>query len=53
MFALFDCTFGTIDDPVALDERLRAIHGVVATGLFARTLVAEVLIGTPDGVRTL
>jgi ribose 5-phosphate isomerase A len=51
--ALLDCTFGVIDDPAALDAALRAIHGVVATGLFAGPLTSAVLVGRSDGVVAL
>ena len=51
--ALLDCAFGSIDDPAALDAALRAIHGVVATGLFAAALTADVLVGEPGGVVAL
>ena len=51
--ALLDCTFGRIDDPAALDATLRAIHGVVATGLFAAALTSAVLVGEDGGVREL
>jgi ribose 5-phosphate isomerase A len=51
--ALLDCTFGTIDDPAALDASLRELHGVVATGIFARGLTAAVMVGDRDGVREL
>ena len=51
--AILNCSFGLIDDPAALDATLRAIHGVVATGLFASTLTAAVLVGEPGGVREL
>jgi ribose 5-phosphate isomerase A len=48
---LFDCTFGEIDDPAHLDAYLRALHGVVATGLFVG-LTDVVVIATPDGIET-
>ncbi len=32
--AILDCAFDSIRQPAALDMRLRALHGVVATGLF-------------------
>jgi ribose 5-phosphate isomerase A len=48
---LFDCTFGEIDDPAHLDAYLRALHGVVATGLFVG-LTDAVVIGSPAGVET-
>lgn len=51
--AILDCAFASIDDPVALDAALRAIHGVVATGLFAPALTTDVLVAYPDGVREL
>ncbi|MBV8148231.1 MAG: ribose-5-phosphate isomerase RpiA [Candidatus Eremiobacteraeota bacterium] len=50
---IFDCHFGRIDDPRGLDEALRSIHGVVATGIFYG-IASEVLIGDADGsVRSL
>lgn len=49
---IFDCAFGRIDDPRALDAQLRAIHGVVSTGLFY-DLAADVIVGTADGARSL
>jgi ribose 5-phosphate isomerase A len=51
--AILDCAFGPIADPVALDASLRAIHGVVATGLFAPALTDIVLIADPTGIREL
>ncbi len=51
--AILDCAFGVIDDPAALDATLRAMHGVVATGLFAAALTGAVLVAGPDGVREL
>ncbi len=51
--AILDCRFGPIDDPAALDARLRAVHGVVDTGLFVG-LAHAVLVGDPaGGVREL
>jgi ribose 5-phosphate isomerase A len=50
--AVLDCAFGSIADPAALDASLRAIHGVVATGLFVGITTA-VLVGEPGGVREL
>jgi ribose 5-phosphate isomerase A len=50
---IFDCHFGRIDDPRGLDEGLRAILGVVATGIFYG-IAAEVLVADADGqVRSL
>ena len=51
--AILDCGFGPIDDPVALDAALRAIHGVLATGLFASALTSAVLVADAGGVRAL
>jgi ribose 5-phosphate isomerase A len=42
-----------IDDPVALEDRIRAIVGVVTVGLFARRGADVILLGTPDGVETI
>ena len=47
---LLDCAFGTIEDPAALDARLRSIHGVVATGLFVG-ITSAVVVGSANGVR--
>jgi ribose 5-phosphate isomerase A len=47
---ILDGHFGIIDEPRALDARLRTIHGVVAAGLFY-DVADDVLIGGPDGVR--
>jgi ribose 5-phosphate isomerase A len=50
---IFDCRFGRIPDPRALDELLRGIHGVVATGLFSG-VASDVLVGDATGcVRSL
>jgi ribose 5-phosphate isomerase A len=44
-----DCKFQTIEDPVHLDAALRSIPGVVATGLFANSMVTMVIAGYADG----
>lgn len=44
---------GPVDDPAQLAARLDAIPGVVAHGLFAPSLVSDVLIAYADGVRSL
>jgi len=50
---ILDCHFGRIVEPVTLDAALRAIHGVVATGIFA-SLADVVLVGDENGeVRAL
>ncbi len=51
--AILDCSFGAIDEPAQLDAALRAIHGVVATGLFPSGLTSAVLVGEDAGVRSL
>jgi ribose 5-phosphate isomerase A len=40
---------GDVGDPAALAARLDAIPGVVGHGLFEPSLVAEVVVGRPDG----
>jgi ribose 5-phosphate isomerase A len=49
---ILDCTFGEIPDPAELDATLRAIHGVVDTGIFVG-LTSAVLVGGADGVYDL
>lgn len=44
-----DCQFNAIEDPVRLDAAIRSIPGVVATGLFANTMVSLVIAGYADG----
>jgi ribose 5-phosphate isomerase len=44
---------GPIADPEISDIVLRAIHGVVATGLFPASLTGAVLVADDDGVREL
>ena len=43
----------TIDDPVALESAINAIDGVVTVGLFARRGADVLLLGSPEGVKTL
>jgi ribose 5-phosphate isomerase A len=50
--AILDCAFGAIADPRALDAALRAIHGVVDTGIFI-DLADAVLCTADEGVREL
>ncbi|HEV8015233.1 MAG TPA: ribose-5-phosphate isomerase RpiA [Stellaceae bacterium] len=47
-----DCGCAAIPDPAALDHALRALFGVVATGLFCG-LASMAIIGTPGGVGIL
>lgn len=49
---ILDVTTGVIDDPGALDTRLRALPGVVETGLFVGR-ADEVIVAGANGVRTL
>lgn len=42
-----------ITDPLALEEAINAIPGVVTAGLFSRRGADVALIGTPDGVKTI
>jgi ribose 5-phosphate isomerase A len=43
----------SITDPAGLEEQLNNIVGVVTNGLFARRGADVVLLGTPEGVRTM
>lgn len=43
----------TIADPIAIEDRINAIAGVVTVGLFARRGADVILLGTPQGVETL
>ncbi len=43
----------TILDPIALEQTLNNIPGVVTNGLFARRPADVMLLGTPNGVKTL
>lgn len=43
----------TIDQPLALEQAIEPIAGVVASGLFALRPADILLLGTPEGVRTL
>jgi ribose 5-phosphate isomerase A len=45
---IFDCHFGQIENPAAIDEALRGIHGVVSTGLFYG-IATDVLVGDENG----
>jgi len=49
---IFDCSFGTIDDPESLDDALKLIPGVVESGLFLG--IADVgIIAGPMGIEVL
>jgi ribose 5-phosphate isomerase A len=45
---ILDCAFGPIEDPGDLEARIRAVHGVLDSGLFVG-LTAAVLVGRADG----
>lgn len=47
-----DCAIGAIADPARLEQRLRAIVGIVETGLFLQ-LASRVIVGTRAGVKLL
>lgn len=49
---VLDCAFGTIADPAALELQLRAITGVMVTGLFVG-MAEAVLCATGETVETL
>jgi len=50
--AILDCDFGPIGDPGGLEGRLRALVGVIETGLFVNR-AHEVLAADANGVRSL
>jgi ribose 5-phosphate isomerase A len=43
----------SISDPVALEEHINQIVGVIAVGLFAKAGADVCLLGTAEGVKTL
>jgi len=45
---ILDCATGPIEDPPRLEQAIRAIPGVIDTGLFLGT-AERVLVGDPDG----
>ncbi len=49
---IYDCAFGVIPDPVALDSGLNKIPGVVENGLFTGIAALAVIAGD-DGVREI
>jgi len=50
---LIDVAGLKITDPVALEEKINQIVGVIAVGLFAKAGADVCLLGTADGVKTL
>ena len=49
---IFDCATGPIDDPARLERTIRAIPGVIDTGLFLGT-ADRVIVADDSGVREL
>ncbi len=49
---ILDCAYAGIDDAAALQDLLKAITGVVETGLFVG-LATTVIAATPDGLKIL
>jgi len=49
---ILDCAFGPIAAPLALDDELNRIVGLVEHGLFLG-MTSEVFVGGPNGVKTL
>jgi ribose 5-phosphate isomerase A len=50
---ILDVSDLVIRDPVALEDRINAIAGVVTVGLFARRGADVILLGTLRGVETI
>jgi ribose 5-phosphate isomerase A len=50
---ILDVSGFAITDPVALEDAIRAITGVVTVGLFARRGADVILVGSTEGVTTL
>jgi ribose 5-phosphate isomerase A len=50
---ILDCHGLTILDPPTLEAELNQIAGVVTNGIFARRSADILLLGGPDGVKTL
>lgn len=50
---VMDAHFGTIGDPVELNDRLSAIPGIVEHGIFPGDMVERVMVAGRDGVREL
>jgi len=50
---ILDVSELTITDPIALEDRINAIAGVVTVGLFARRAADVILVGTASGIETI
>jgi len=51
--AILDVSDLTLADPIAIEDRINAIAGVVTVGLFARRGADVILLGTAQGVETI
>lgn len=49
---IYDCAFGRIEEPDALDEALKLIPGVVENGMFLGIADAAIIAG-PDGIEVI
>jgi ribose 5-phosphate isomerase A len=49
---ILDVDFGTIGDPFSLEQRLKAVPGVIETGLFLG-MASLIYVGTESGVKAL
>jgi len=49
---LFDCAFGRIDNPEALDQALKRVPGVIENGLFLGIADAAIIAG-PEGLAVI
>jgi ribose 5-phosphate isomerase A len=47
---IVDCYFGSINDPKSLDSELKAITGVLETGIFFKEKVSKVIVGYSSGI---
>jgi len=45
--------FASVEDPAALSSRLASVPGVIAHGLFAPSLVSEVIVGRGDDIQRM
>lgn len=50
---ILDVSDLNIDEPIALEDRINAIPGVVTVGLFARRGADVLILGTDDGVKRM
>ncbi|MEY6433393.1 ribose-5-phosphate isomerase RpiA [Thioalkalicoccus limnaeus] len=50
---ILDVRHLSIEDPLAIEQQINAIPGVVTVGLFARRPADVLILGGPDGTKTL